>query len=329
MKICVYGVGAIGGWVATRFEATDHELSCVDRSDICAVLLRDGVHLTSEDSLRKVNLPVTDCPVDLGEQDLVIIAVRSMELVGIVESLQPLLGKDTAVITLCEGVPWWYLYKHKHKYKPEQDWLDAVDPNGAIWAAIGPERALGCIAYPSINRKGPGVIEHQFGSRFLLGEPDGSKSKRSQKVQQAFVDAGLRADVVSDIRSSLWLRIMASTAFSLISVLTSKKLDVMFSNYRLRREIVNVMNDIVAVAKSLGVTPSMTPKELLDVSVLLGEHKTLMLQDLEGGRQLEIGTLVTAVQELGRNTGVATDKLDTVVELAAEIGRSAGCYPKK
>ena len=143
------------------------------------------------------------------------------------------------------------------------------------------------------------------------------------------MDAGLRAEVVSDIRGSLWLRIMASNAFGLISVLTSKKLGDMFNNYRLRREIVKVMNDIVAVAKSLGVTPSMTPKELLDVSVLLGEHKTLMLQDLEEGRQLEIGTLVTAVQELGRNTGVATDKLDTVVELAAEIGRSAGCYPNK
>jgi len=329
MKICVYGLGAIGGWIALRFKATDHELSCVDRSDICAVLRRDGMKLTSDDSPLELSLPITDCPADLGEQDLVIIAVRSMELAGITDSLQPLLGKDTAVVTLCEGIPWWYFYKHKHKYNPEDHWLDAVDPLGAIWAAIGPERALGCIAYPSINSTGPGIIQHQFGSRFLLGEPDGSKSKRSEQVQQAFLDAGLRSDVVSDIRSSLWLRIMASAAFSLVSVLTSKKPGDMFINYRLRREVVEIMNDIVAVAKSLGITPSMTPKELLDVSVLLGEHKTLMLQDLEGGRQLEIGALVTAVQELGRNTGAATDKLDTVAELAAEIGRSAGCYPKK
>ena len=195
-----------------------------------------------------------------------------------------------------------------------------------IWDALGPERALGCIAYPSVQSSAPGVVEHQFGTSFTLGELDGTKSARLKAVQEVFSDAGFRAISVKNIRQNLWLRLMASASFGLLSVINKKRLGSMFEDYHNRREIMAVMNDVVVVARALDITPAMTPKELLEVSVLLGAHKARMLQDLELGKPLELDALVGAIRELGIKLDVETPELDAAMLSAVEQARSAGCY---
>jgi 2-dehydropantoate 2-reductase len=324
MKICIYGAGAIGGWITARFVGTDHDVSCVGRGETYAVIRRDGLRVQNSTGEQVYRLPITDDPSGLGEQDLVIIAVRSTELLGVIESVQPLLGKDTSIITLCKGIPWWYFYGCANVF--EQPWLEAVDPGGVIWDAFGPERALGCIAYPSVESSAPGIVEHQFGQSFTLGEPDGTKSPRLKAVRQAFSDAGFSAVTVKNIRQNLWLRLMASTSFSLFSVITRKRLSSLLENYHDRREIMAVMNDVMVVARALNIRPAMSPKELLEVSVLLGANKARMLQDMELGKPLELDALVGAIRELGIKLNIDTPELNTAVLSAVEQARSAGCY---
>ena len=188
------------------------------------------------------------------------------------------------------------------------------------------QRAIGCIAYPSLQRLAPGVIEHQFGTRFTLGEPGGKISKRLKSVVQVFVDAGLNAAAEKDIREKLWLRLMASTSYSLISVPVQRQLNALFENYNHRKQIVAIMNEIVAVAKAMGVSLSMRPKELLDMSVLLGGQKTLMQQDIAAGRPAELQALAVAIQELGQRCQIATPALDKATAVAIEQATLAGCY---
>ena len=210
MKVCIYGAGAIGGWIATRFSETDHHVSCVDRGEAYAVIRRDGLRVKNSTGEQVYQLPITDDPSGLGEQDLLVIAVRSNELLSIIDSVQPLLGNDTTIITLFGGIPWWYFYGQNNISDPL--WLNAVDPGGKIWDALGPERALGGIAYPWVKSYEPGVIEHQFGANFTFGEPDGTKSPRLKATQQAFSDAGFKAISAKKIRSNLWLSLMGNAS---------------------------------------------------------------------------------------------------------------------
>jgi len=313
MKICIYGAGAIGAYLGAELAATDCELSFVARGPHLAAMRENGLTLKIGGAEKNVRVNCTDNPAELGPQDYVIITLKAHSVVPIVDQIVPLLGPDTAVVTAQNGILWWYF--HAFPGALENHHLQSADPDGLIWRTIGPERAIGCVVYPSCEITAPGVVEHLNGNRFMLGEPDGSKSERVVKLSQLMTEAGLKAPVRKKIRDDIWFKLLGNATFNPVSVLTGATLGQMGEDSGIRSVIHGMMSEAQAVAMALGVKFAMSIDKRIDGGAQVGAHKTSMLQDLEAGRPLELDALVASVSELGKLVEVPTPMLDTVLEL--------------
>jgi 2-dehydropantoate 2-reductase len=253
----------------------------------------------------------------------VVLCVKAQSLPEIVAPMAPLLDDSTAVVTAQNGIPFWYFHRSGDAW--EGRGLESVDPGGRIWQALGPERAIGCVVFPSCEIVEPGVVEHVSGNRLMLGEPDGSKSERVIALAAALGRAGLKAPVRSRIRDDIWLKLWGNVAFNPVSVLTGATLEQMGADDAVRAVVRALMLEARGVAGQLGVRLVVDVDTRLQWSVDVGAHKTSMLQDLERGRPMEIDAIVGAVSELGRLVGVSTPLLDAVVALVrlrAALARS-------
>ena len=313
MKICVYGAGAIGGYLGARLAGTPVDVSLVARGPHLQAMRSRGLTLLSGADRKTVAMHCTDDPRTLGPQDYVILTLKAHSTPGILDDLQPLLGPDTAVVTAQNGILWWYFHAFPG---PLQDrHLEAADPGGRIWRALGPERALGCVVYPSCEIVEPGVVRHIEGTRFMVGEPDGSKSARVIALGDALTAAGLKAPVRGKIRDDIWFKLLGNATFNPVSVLTRATLEQMGRDPDVREVIRRMMTEAVAVATALGVSFAMDIEKRIDAAVEVGGHRTSMLQDFEQGRPLELDALVASVTEMGRLVGVLTPTLDQVLAL--------------
>jgi 2-dehydropantoate 2-reductase len=243
----------------------------------------------------------------------------------VLASLKPLLGPQTAVVTAQNGVPWWYFYRHGGALEGRR--IEAVDPGGRIWDAIGPERAIGCVVYPAAEIEAPGIVRHVEGDRFPLGEPSGEKSERVAALSRVLVAAGLRAAVRPHIRNDIWVKLWGNLSFNPISALTGGTLVEIATDPGTRAVARAMMVEAQAIGEALGVEFGVDVDRRIEGAAGVGAHKTSMLQDLERGRPMEIDALVAAVQELGRRTSVATPAIDMVLALVRQRARLAGCYP--
>jgi 2-dehydropantoate 2-reductase len=325
MKICVFGAGAIGGYMAGELALAGHDVCAIARGAHLARIRSHGLTLIADGQTRTVALPASDDPAAFGPQDVVICALKAQQAHASAGAFAPLLGPKTAVLTAMNGIPWWYFYKDRGRL--DGHYLESVDPGGALWNAIGPERAIGCVVDPACEVVAPGVIEHQMYKRFTIGEPDGGTSDRIVALRDALVSAGFEAPIRDAIRWNIWLKLWGNVCFNPISVLTLATLDRITSEPGLRALCTSMMVEAQAVAASLGVAiPERMMARRLDAAGAVVGHKMSMLQDLERGRSLEIDALVTAVQELGRFAGVATPTIDVVLTLVQERGRQAGLY---
>jgi 2-dehydropantoate 2-reductase len=255
----------------------------------------------------------TDKPAEAGPQDYVILTLKAHSVAPVLDQLGPLLGLDTAIVTAQNGILWWYFYKLPGPW--ENHHLESADPGGRIWKALGPERAIGCVVYPSCEIVSPGVVRHLEGNRFTLGEPDGSKSERAVALGQVMAEAGLKAPVRPTIRDDIWYKLLGNATFNPVSVLTGATLEQMGTDRDGRGVIRRMMTEAVAVATKLGVSFAMDIEKRIDAAVAVGAHKTSMLQDYEAGRPLELDALVASVSELGRLVGVATPAIDMALAL--------------
>jgi len=313
MKICIYGAGAIGGYVGAQLAGTGATISLVARGPHLAAMRAKGLTVLSGAERRTVAVNCTDDPSELGPQDYVILTLKAHSTLPIVEHLQPLLGRDTAVVTAQNGILWWYFHAFPG---PLQDrHLEAADPGGRIWRALGPERAIGCVVYPSCEIVEPGVVRHLEGTRFMVGEPDGSRSERVTALSEVLTAAGLKAPVRKKIRDDIWLKLLGNATFNPVSVLTRATLEQMGRHPEAREIIRRMMTEAIAVATALGVSFAMDIEKRIDAAVDVGAHRTSMLQDFEQGRPLELDALVAAVTEMGRLVGVPTPALDQVLAL--------------
>jgi 2-dehydropantoate 2-reductase len=325
MKICIYGAGAIGGFVGARLAAKgEAEVSLVARGPHLLAIQANGLTVKEKDHETNVRVTATDHPADLGPQDYVILALKAHSVPGVLESIQPLLGPDTAVVTAQNGLPWWYFYKHGGEHENRR--IESVDPGGKIWSAIGPERAIGCVVYIAAEIESPGVVRHVEYDRLPLGEPSGEKSERVLALTQALVPAGIRAAVRPDIRNDIWVKLWGNLSFNPISALTGGTLEQIAGDEGTRGVVRAMMIEAERIASALGVELPIDVDKRIAGAAAVGAHKTSMRQDLELGRPLEIDALVTAVQELGRLTGIATPTIDTVLGLVRQRARLAGCY---
>jgi len=324
MKICIFGAGAIGGYMGVKLAQAGADVSLVARGPHLAAMQKNGLTLIEEDKTTNVPVTASDNPADLGVQDYIIVTLKAHSVPPVVSKMAPLIGEHTTIVSGVNGVPWWYF----HKLGGELDGtrLASVDPDNAQWDGFGPDRVLGCVVYPAAEVIEPGVIKHIEGNRFSLGEPDGSKSDRAVALSQALSQAGLKAPVRPKLRDEIWVKLWGNLSFNPISALTHATLDVLCTDDGTRQVARNMMVEAQHIAEALGVKFPIDVDRRIAGGAAVGAHRTSMLQDLDQGRPMEIDALVTSVQELGRVTGIATPTIDTVLALLRLRARSAGLY---
>ncbi len=325
MKIAVYGVGAIGGYMACELARAGCDVTVIARGKTLAAIRADGINLHIGGEVRNARPKATDKPAEAGPQDYVIVAVKANQAPKLVPEMLALCGPDTAIVTAMNGLPWWYFYKLPGAY--ENRVLETVDPAGAQWHGLGPQRAIGCVVYPATEAIAPGVIRHQSQNRFTLGEPDGSKSDRVQALAAAFIKAGFQAPVRADIRDELWVKLWGNLSFNPISALTGGTLEQIAFDPAVRAVVKAMMLEAQAIGERLGVDFRIGADKRIDGAGKVGAHRTSMLQDFDAGRAPEIDALVTVVQELGRVTAVPTPIIDTVLALVQQKAALKGLYP--
>ncbi|MBM3490827.1 MAG: 2-dehydropantoate 2-reductase [Alphaproteobacteria bacterium] len=326
MKICIYGAGAIGGQIGAQLARSGIEVSLVARGPHLAAIQRNGLTLVAEGERFTVRPRATDNAAELGAQDFVFIALKAHGTPAAVPRLKPLLGPHTAVVTAMNGMPWWYFYKLAGPYEGRQ--IETVDPGGAQWRGIGPERAIGCVLWQAAEIVEPGVVELRHGNRMPIGEPDNSRSERAQLLSKAMLAAGLKSPVKTNIRDEIWMKLWGNLSFNPVSLLTQGTLERIASDPDTKPAVRAMMIEAEAIAHRLGVRFAMNVDKRIEVAREVGAHKTSMLQDLELGRPIELEALTGVVIELGRIVGVPTPAIEMVYGLARQRARIAGCYPE-
>ena len=324
MKICVFGAGAIGGYMGVKLAQAGADVSLVARGPHLAAMQQNGLRLIEEGQEHKVSVSASDTPADLGEQDYIIVTLKAHSVPPVVEKMRPLIGKNTTIVSGVNGVPWWYF--HKIGGPLEGTRLHSVDPDDAQWNGFGPDNVLGCVVYPAAEVIEPGVIKHIEGNRFSLGEPDGSKSERAIALSQALSAAGLKAPVRPKLRDEIWVKLWGNLSFNPISALTHATLDVLCTDEGTRPIARAMMLEAQEIAEKLGVKFPIDVERRIDGGAAVGAHRTSMLQDLDQGRPMEIDALVTSVQELGKITQTPTPIIDTVLGLVRLRARTANLY---
>jgi 2-dehydropantoate 2-reductase len=324
MKVCIFGAGAIGGYMGVKLAKAGADVSLVARGPHLAAMQEQGLTLIEEGETTTVPVTASDDPAALGVQDYVIVTLKAHSVPPVVSKMAPLIGPNTTIVSGVNGVPWWYFHKLEGAHEGTR--LDSVDPGNVQWDGFGPDRVLGCVVYPAAEVIEPGVIKHIEGNRFSLGEPDGSKSERAQALSKILANAGLKAPVRPKLRDEIWVKLWGNLSFNPISALTHATLDVLCTDEGTRAVARNMMVEAQEIAERLGVKFPIDVDRRIAGGAAVGAHRTSMLQDLDQGRPMEIDALVASVQELGRVTGVPTPTIDTVLGLIRLRARTAGLY---
>ena len=308
MKICVVGAGAIGGYLAVRLASAGHDVAVVARGPHLAAIQAQGLRLVeAEQELVAEHLMATDRIRDVGPQDIVLLTLKAHQIEPVVADLPALFGPETVMVTLQNGVPWWYFQRLGGQYADRV--VKSVDPRGVLFNSIDPDRLIGCIAYPAATIAEPGVIRHIEGNRFPVGELDGRESARVQRVHDVFTEAGFRSRVLDDIRSEFWLKLWGNLTFNPISALTHSTLVDICQFSQTRQLAAAMMTEAQAIAERLGATFRVSLEKRIAGAEGVGKHKTSMLQDLEAGKPLEIDGMLGAVVELAEVTEVEVPTL--------------------
>ena len=324
MRICVFGAGAIGGYMGVKLAEAGADVSLVARGPHLAAMKSNGLRLIEETSETTVSPIASDDPEELGVQDYIIVTLKAHSVPGVVSKMAPLIGTNTTIVSGVNGVPWWYF--HGVGGVLEGTRLASVDPGDAQWNGFGPDKVMGCVVYPAAEVVEPGVIKHIEGNRFSLGEPDGSKSDRAVALSKALMSAGLKAPVRPKLRDEIWVKLWGNLSFNPISALTHATLDVLCTDPGTRGVARGMMVEAQEIAEKLGVKFPIDVERRIDGGAAVGAHRTSMWQDLDQGRPMEIDALVKSVQELGVLTKTATPTIDTVLALIQLRAKTAGLY---
>lgn len=322
MKIAIIGAGAIGGYVGVKLALSGEEVTFIVRGANLEAIRKDGMKLIMEDGTEHVakNVKATNNYDEVGPQDVVILALKAHQVDAVANDVPKLFGPDTVVVTMQNGIPFWYFHKHGGPHEGQR--VQSVDPTGLISAKIPAERILGCVVYPASALIAPGVVKHIEGDRFPIGELDGTVTERAQKVSEAFIKAGFKSPILENIRSEIWLKLWGNLSFNPISSLSHATL-VDICQYPLSRELAgNMMIEAQRIANKLGIEFRVPLEKRIRGAEKVGKHKTSMLQDVEAGRAPEIDALVGSVVELGRITNTATPYINAVYALVKLLAKT-------
>ena len=323
MKIAVVGAGAIGGYVGGWLAAAGEDVTFIARGANLDAIRRDGMRVVGEYGKEVVaRAAAYQRTTEAGPQDVVILAVKAHQVSAIAPDIAALCHDETAIVTMQNGIPWWYF--HKHGGPLEGTVVRSADPDGSIARSIDANRVIGSVVYPAATLEAPGVVHVVEGKRFTLGEPDGSTSARAQAISAAFTRAGFKSPVIGDIRSEIWLKLWGNLSFNPISALTHSTLAGLLRFPLTRQLSIEMMREAERVANALGITFRVGIDKRIAGAEKVGEHKTSMLQDVEAGRPLELEALIGAVVELGRLTQTPTPHIDAVYALISLLANQLG-----
>ncbi len=322
MKICIFGAGAIGGYMGARLAHAGFDVSLVARGPHLKAMAAKGLELRAGGESIITRPRVSADAAELGPQDYVVITTKAHSVPSAVPSIKPLLGPKTAIVMGVNGVPWWYFHKLEGPYAERR--VSSIDPGDVQWREFGPERVIGCVVYPAAEVVEPGVIELVEGDRFTLGEPDGSKSDRIVAFAEALQKAGFKAPIRPRIRDEIWIKLWGNLSFNPISALTHATLEQIVGDDGVRAVVRAMMVEAQEIAEKLGVRFPIGVDKRIEGAGAVGAHKTSMLQDLERGRPMEYEALVGAVEELGRVTEVPTPTISTILALIRLRAKTAG-----
>jgi 2-dehydropantoate 2-reductase len=312
MKIAVVGAGAIGGYLGAKLSRSGEQVTFIARNKNLDAINARGFRLILEDGSEEhaPEVRAVQRMAEAGPQDAVLLTVKAHQVRDLLPELRDLFGPQTMVVTMINGVPWWYFHKLAGPYEGRT--LTSVDPDGFLAKHIEPERIIGSVVYPASELVEPGVVRIVEGNRFSLGEPSGEKTERVERLAQALMRAGFKAPVARDIRSELWVKLWGNLSFNPISALTHATLEDICRNPKTRELAAQMMREAQAVAEKLGVRFKITLEQRIAGAEAVGAHKTSMLQDVENGRALELEALVGSVVELGRITETPTPTIDAI-----------------
>lgn len=312
MKITIVGAGAIGGYLGTKLALAGEDVTFIARRRNLEAINAEGFRLVLEDGTQEhaKGVRAVERMGDAGPQDVVLLTLKAHQLREVVDELPALYGPDTMVVSMVNGVPWWYFHALGGPHEGRA--VTRVDPDGAIARAIPAERVIGSVVYPAAELVAPGLVKLVEGNRFTVGEPSNERTPRVEALSQALMKAGFKAPVSRDIRSELWIKLWGNLSFNPISALTHATLEGICRFAPTRELARRMMAEGQAVAEALGVRFKITLEQRLAGAEAVGAHKTSMLQDVEAGRALELEALVGAVIELGQIAGVATPTIEAV-----------------
>ncbi len=311
MKIAVLGAGAIGAYVGAALARGGADVHVIARRENLAAIRRNGIRVKSPRGDFEAHPPATDDPTEVGPVDFVFLGLKANCYADAGPLLGPLLHDDTAVVAAQNGIPWWYFHGVDGPFAARR--IQSVDPAGVVSAVIPPHRAIGCVVFAGTELEAPGVVRHLEGTRFTIGEPDGSQSERCRRFSEAMVAGGLKCPVeTTELRNQLWVKLIGNVALNPVSVLTRATIGAMCRHQPTRQLLVAIMNEALAVARAVGASPEVSVAQRMAGAEKVGEHRTSTLQDLLAGKQLERGPIIDAVIELADMTRVDVPSLRAV-----------------
>jgi 2-dehydropantoate 2-reductase len=322
MKICIYGAGAIGGLMAAWLARSGHDVSVVARGAQLDAIGRNGLRVQSKGKTESFNVKAESDPARLGPQDYVLVTVKAQSLTGVAETIAPLLGKDTSVVTAMNGVPWWFFQGMKDR----DNRLESLDPGGKLTRAIPIERIVGCVVHLAASIPEPGVISHNMGAKLILGEPGGKNTARTQRIADALSTAGFEVIVTRAIEKEFWVKLLGNVSFNPVSALTVTTADELIRNPEVKAYMVEIMREVLAIGRAVGVDADIDPEARIDMARALGRFKTSMHQDLEAGKPLEIDGLLAGTLEIARKAGVPAPFTESLYGLIRARAQSTGQY---
>jgi 2-dehydropantoate 2-reductase len=327
MKVCVVGVGAIGGFIGSRLAAAGHvQVSALARGATLQALRREGWRLRLADTGELLQAPAhaSDSATALGPQDLVVVAVKGPALPSLAPTLAPLIAPHTVVLPAMNGVPWWF---GQGVAAVGDAPLDSVDPGGAIATALPFAQVLGCVVHASAAVPEPGLVQQQRGQALIVGEPQGGRSDRAQRVVDVLAQAGFEATHSERVRYDIWYKLWGNLTMNPVSAITGATIDRILADDDLRNFCSAAMREAALIGSRIGCAIDQSPEDRHAVTARLGAFRTSMLQDVDAGRPLELDAIVTAVQELGRRTGVPTPNVSALLGMSRVFAQVRGLYP--
>jgi 2-dehydropantoate 2-reductase len=329
MKVCIFGAGAIGGLVGTRLAQSGCDVSVVARGTTAAALRTYGLRVQSGETVTSAPVRVAEDPADLGTQDLVVVAVKGPSMASVAARIAPLLRADTIVLTAMNGVPWWFFHGFGGRFEGTR--LEAIDPDGAIAAAIPDRHVIGCVVHMACSTPEPGLARHSFGDQLIIGEPNGGdsgrKSARVEALAAVLTRAGFAAPISTSIQAAIWYKLWGNMTMNPVSALTGATGDRVLDDPLVRTFCLAVMAEAAAIGNAIGCPISQSGEDRMAITRSLGAFKTSMLQDVEAGKPVELDALVTAVHEIGRIAAIPTPNIDALLGLARLHARTLGLYP--